>query len=501
VRATSENATALLTLVEAPGGRPRGASVAIHRLLGAIAHSLSVERREGRRLVKLLGGNVPLAPRRGQVEQMIRRVLRDPWLAVTAQRASALGLGRRALIALLRRGIPAARAVEDASDLEALLGSDFDKVQRGAHAAASGPCTSDTDCRGATFSGHDCLTTSRDAGRAVDMTGATFDGCDLSNLDLSKWTLQSARFINGATLDGATLTFAPLANFAGVDLSGANLAGADLRGARFNSAILTGATATSANFTSYGGFNATDFTNASLDYADLRFARFTGARLSLDWVLTLAGARLNWADLSGTSLWKESLDTNSPKLDGVVACMANVYYLQYHQVSIYPTGGVRCPSTTATTATASRPFTVTGMLRLVSARRVKPNGDGDYVVRGPVTSLRLGPGVATYSSTVSRGAVHGSVVVKFRRGVVRATMHGHFTLAPQGQVAGHTSGTGRIIGGTGPYANAAGRFSFTGTSYIDASMKMTIKGSVWPRRRSATPVAMSRRVSSTAGKS
>ncbi len=61
-------------------------------------------------------------------------------------------------------------------------------------------------------------------------------------------------------------------------------------------------------------------------------------------------------------------------------------------------------------------------------------------------------------------------------------MRGHFTLAPHGKVLGRTTGTGRIVGGTGAYAGVSGSFRFTGTSYTNATTAMTITGRVKPRR-------------------
>lgn len=129
-------------------------------------------------------------------------------------------------------------------------------------------------------------------------------------------------------------------------------------------------------------------------------------------------------------------------------------------------------------AASWRPFKVTGTLHFVSGKHVKSNGDGDYVVRGPVTSSRLGRGTATYTSTVQGGAVRGTVVVTFKGGTVKTAMRGRFTLAPHGSVLGRTTGTGQIVGGTGAYAGVRGRFSFTGVSYTNATTAMTITGRV-----------------------
>ena len=122
-------------------------------------------------------------------------------------------------------------------------------------------------------------------------------------------------------------------------------------------------------------------------------------------------------------------------------------------------------------------------MKLVSASGVSASGDGHYVVRGPVTSRKLGAGTATYTSTVAGGAVRGTVVATFKGGTIKTTMRGHFTLAPSGDVLGQTTGTGRITGGTGDYAHVRGTFRFTGTSHADGSTAMVLKGEVRPPKR------------------
>ncbi len=131
----------------------------------------------------------------------------------------------------------------------------------------------------------------------------------------------------------------------------------------------------------------------------------------------------------------------------------------------------------ALAASGALPFTATAKMHLVSSKNVKSNGNGDYVVRGPVKST-VGPGTATYNSKIDNGKVSGTIVAKFKQGTVTATTTGQFKLAVKGKELGRTTGSGRIISGTGAYKGAKGTFTFTGVSFTNLSSDMTIKGSV-----------------------
>ena len=132
----------------------------------------------------------------------------------------------------------------------------------------------------------------------------------------------------------------------------------------------------------------------------------------------------------------------------------------------------------AADAPPTRPITVTGTMQLVSF-----TGEGRYVVRGPVDSKGLGPGTATYMSTVKGEDVRGTVVARFAHGTIRTSMRGRFVLAPSDGVIGRTTGRGRIVGATGAYRGTTGRFTFTGLSRTDGSTDMVLRGRVRPSGR------------------
>lgn len=335
-------ATDLLTYVDSGKGRGR---TALRRSVQAVARSVAANRRAGVRLAALVPGAAQVRPTRARIELRIRALLRDPWLAVSEQRAAALGLTRDSLRALIRRAIPAARSAAGKTTLMALLEADYHRIQAGAAAvsrqvADPAPCTSQTDCHGAKFSGGHCDAASGRAGAAVNMHGAILDGCDLSGLDLGKWDLSSASLVQ-ATLKGATVRSAPLANLAYADLTGATLKSADLRGANLGSAKLVDAVMQASNMSSYDGRTATNLGNADATRADMRYSYLNGAR-GLDSTI-LVNANLAGTDLSGTALTLPALDQDVDRLKGLNACGATVLYPQYRAFSLYPTGNLRCP--------------------------------------------------------------------------------------------------------------------------------------------------------------
>jgi hypothetical protein len=135
---------------------------------------------------------------------------------------------------------------------------------------------------------------------------------------------------------------------------------------------------------------------------------------------------------------------------------------------------VAAPAAGAAQAKPQR-FTVRGTMHVVSATGVQANGDGRYVVEGPVTSTGLGQGAATYRSTIRDGKVTGTVVATFATGTIHTAMHGTLRLS-----SGRTTGHGRITRGTGAYRGVTGSFRFTGQSHADGTTAMVLEGRVRP---------------------
>ncbi len=137
--------------------------------------------------------------------------------------------------------------------------------------------------------------------RVSEMIAArqSFDGCDLSKLDLADFDFQGLS-MREAILEGTVLI---RANLSGTDLSGAILASANLCNSKCVGAIFSGADLTEAWLT-HADLSRADLTGADLTGARLRFAMLRGSKAA-ETVFEhadLSDANCEEADLSGSDL-------------------------------------------------------------------------------------------------------------------------------------------------------------------------------------------------------
>jgi len=322
---------------------------------------------------------------------MVRRVSADPWLAVSRERAAALGLSTADVRGLVRAALPAARELERAGFAQ-LLAGDVERVQRAtarvaaddigpvAPVAAGGvtevapvaagvvaevapvaggvpssgeeappvlqtsngpiPCSTWTDCRGGQFTGDACWAAAVLSGRVVDMTDATFQGCDMQRWDMSGWTLTRAVF-RRSKLDGTKIRYAPLAAFPESIANGTDFDGANLRGANFTGTDLQRSTFRGADLEREPGVASANFSGTALNDADLSEADLDSALNLLQ--AKLVRAKLNRATLTSALTLKE-LNTGYVTFDGLLACAATLFYDGNGTTPVeYPEGGRRCP--------------------------------------------------------------------------------------------------------------------------------------------------------------
>lgn len=297
------------------------------------------EREQARERIRALGldpdqvGPKPLPPPEPLPDLVNVQALIDKEIASAEQRKAELARQR-------------AQAEQEARQLAAQLGLDFDEIQREAKRRASGPpkfsarreleklqaLAAEVRARGASAPEVEALLADPELPKRLKSTeeemlgayrrmahqlpaaarlegdvarnvresvleslrsGQSLAGRDLTGADLSGLDLRGAQ-LPGALLEGANLAGAILA---GADLAGAVLARADLTGADLTSARLVGANLGAATLARARADGA-ELTEAVLAKASLVGASFRGARLD---GADLAGAAFDATDFSGVT--------------------------------------------------------------------------------------------------------------------------------------------------------------------------------------------------------
>jgi uncharacterized protein YjbI with pentapeptide repeats len=158
----------------------------------------------------------------------------------------------------------------------------------------------------------------------ADCTSAIFNGANLRGAKVSSRTTLASANLQGATFDNKILRIAtaPRIILVNQDLSGADLSGCDLPGINLQSANLhetdfSGAKLVEANFANARAdaaiFDAADLTQASLDHANLTRATMMGTNLTR---ARLGGARLAGATVARADFYEAVL--NHASAEGIV---------------------------------------------------------------------------------------------------------------------------------------------------------------------------------------
>jgi hypothetical protein len=105
------------------------------------------------------------------------------------------------------------------------------------------------------------------------------------------------------------------------------------------------------------------------------------------------------------------------------------------------------------------------------------DAQGRLLVAGSITSPGFGKGTAQYAAIVNPdGSTTADFGAKFKFGSLKGTTTGTLTADPAG--GNVLAGNGKITGGTRAYKGGKGKFTYTGHSQTDGSIKLTIKGKV-----------------------